>query len=136
MTLWTRIRVFIRWLGLLWQAASRPEIAALEVPPASESGSVLDQVAAIAALENSALGRAAKQAVQQIEASPELQRAAVVEPRVSCCPRCGQIPTGDRRLEEARECALELLGEQPGKISELNFALEYFHFINKNLKGG
>ena len=97
-------RKMYRWFALMWMVATR--------------------------LTLTKVGKAAKQAVMEINAAAHLRQAAKMEPMVSYCRVCGQLPTGNRLMEEARERAIEILGETP-KMSELNFALEYFHYISR-----
>ena len=73
---------------------------------------------------------AAKKAVLAVKRDHHLQRASVDEPNVSYCPRCGQTPKNDRRLETARELALSYLPTPP-PIHRLNLALELAYWIHK-----
>ncbi len=77
------------------------------------------------------LWRAADCAVMHVMQHHELQKACKNEEWTSFCPRCGQMPDGDRRMEEAREF---FLAEWPGAIpkrSELDFALAWAYFRRK-----
>ena len=77
------------------------------------------------------LWRAADRAVLQVMQHHELQKACKNEERTTFCPRCGQMPDGDRRMEEAREFVLaEWRGANP-KRSELDFALAWAYFRRK-----
>lgn len=77
------------------------------------------------------LWRAADRAALQVMAHHELQKACKNEERTTFCPRCGQMPDGDRRMEEAREFFLaEWRGVIP-KRSELDFALGWAYFRRK-----
>ncbi len=75
--------------------------------------------------------RAADRAVVQVMRDHELQKACKNQEMTSFCPRCGQMPDGDRRMEEARE---KFLAAWPGAIprrSELDFALAWAYFQRK-----
>lgn len=75
--------------------------------------------------------RAADSAVLQVLQSEHLQRAAKMSETTSFCPRCGQLPDGDRRMEEARELfASKWRGTLP-KRSELDFAIAWAYFRRK-----
>ena len=75
--------------------------------------------------------RAADSAALHVLQSEELQRAAKISETTSFCPRCGQLPDGDRRMDEAREIfALKWRGALP-KRSELDFALAWAYFRRK-----
>jgi len=50
---------------------------------------------------------------------------------VTFCPRCGQIPDGDRRMEEARERFFARWKGAAPKRSELDFALAWAYFRRK-----
>ena len=77
------------------------------------------------------LWRATDRAVLQVMAHHELQKACKNEERTTFCPRCGQTPDGDRRMEEAREIFVaDWLGMIP-KRSELDFALAWAYFRRK-----
>ena len=85
-------------------------------------------------LWTSPLWRLADKAVKTVAASRELQAAAAVEPVIAYCPRCGQCPDGDRRMEEARHIVHELLkGTQPNR-AELDFALAWAYWKHKKLR--
>ena len=88
---------------------------------------------AVFRLWNSPVWSAARRAVKGVAEDRALHAAAQAEPNVSYCPRCGQLPDGDRRFEEARELALARLwrGEQP-KRRDLDFALA-FHYWSSRL---
>lgn len=84
-----------------------------------------------ARLLDTPLWRAADRAVLQVMAHHELQKACGNEERTTFCPRCGQMPDGDRRMEEAREIFLaEWRDAIPGR-SELDFALAWAYFRRK-----
>jgi hypothetical protein len=75
--------------------------------------------------------RVADRAVLQVMQHQQLQQAARIEETISFCPRCGQHPEGDRRMEEAREAFFaEWKGSAP-KRSELDFALAWAYFRRK-----
>ena len=77
------------------------------------------------------LWRAAERAVLRVMQDHELQKACKNEDRTSFCPRCGQIPDGDRRMEEARESFLAEWRSAIPKRSELDFALAWAYFRRK-----
>jgi len=69
--------------------------------------------------------------VIQVVRHHQLHKACQGEEQTSFCPRCGQLPDGDRRMEEAREIFLaEWRGAMP-KRSELDFALAWAYFRRK-----
>jgi len=82
-------------------------------------------------LTDSPLWREADRAVQRVMAHHELQKASGNQELLSFCPRCGQLPDGDRRMEEARELFLEKWPALPPKRSELDFALAWAYFKRK-----
>ncbi len=75
--------------------------------------------------------RAADRAVLQVMQNHELQNACKNEEWTSFCPRCGQMPDGDRRMEEARELFLAAWKGTPPKRSELDFGLAWAYFRRK-----
>lgn len=77
------------------------------------------------------LWRAADRAVMQVMQHHELQKACKNEERITYCPRCGQMPDGDRRMEEARETFLADWGGAIPRRSELDFALAWAYFRRK-----
>jgi hypothetical protein len=79
-------------------------------------------------LLDSPLWRAADGAVMRVMLHHELHKACKNEEMVSFCPRCGQMPDGDRRMEEAREHFLEVWNGDAPKRSELDFALAWAYF--------
>ncbi len=79
---------------------------------------------------NTAVWAAAEKAVQAVQEHRELQSASKVQEQVRYCPSCGQIPDGDRRMDHARQLALELLAEQPRR-SELDFAISFYVWRSK-----
>lgn len=78
------------------------------------------------------LGWAAGQAVSTVMAQREINYAAQLEPEVSYCFACGQVPDGDRRMDHARRIALEILAPrvQP-KRYELDAALAIEYLVRK-----
>jgi hypothetical protein len=85
----------------------------------------------LARLLDTRLWRVADGAVVQVMQRHELHKACKNEELTSFCPRCGQMPDGDRRMEEARENFLaKWRGETP-KRSELDFALAWAYFRRK-----
>ena len=82
-------------------------------------------------LLDSPLWRVADGAVVQVMQHHELHKACKNEERTSFCPRCGQMPDGDRRMEEARENFLALWNGDTPKRSELDFALAWAYFRRK-----
>lgn len=77
------------------------------------------------------LWRVADCAVVQVMQHHELHKACKNEERTSFCPRCGQMPDGDRRMEEARENFFAMWPGDPPKRSELDFALAWAYFRRK-----
>lgn len=77
------------------------------------------------------LWRAAERAAVQVMQDHALQKACGNEERTSFCPRCGQMPDGDRRMEEARELFLAAWKGIRPKRSELDFALAWAYFRHK-----
>jgi hypothetical protein len=77
------------------------------------------------------LWHVANRAVVQVMLHHELHKACKNEELVSFCPRCGQLPDGDRRMEEAREHFLEIWNGDAPKRSELDFALAWAYFRRK-----
>ncbi len=76
--------------------------------------------------------RAADHAVAAVMECGEVQRAVRFEERTAFCPRCGQIPDGDRRMDEARDVfeAIWKPRELPRR-HELDFALACAYFRRK-----
>jgi len=77
------------------------------------------------------LWRVADRAVAQVMQNHELQKACKNEEQISFCPRCGQMPDGDRRVEEAREFFLATWKGTRPRRSELDFALAWAYFRRK-----
>ena len=77
------------------------------------------------------LWRVADRAVLQVVRDHELQKAYKNEEMTSYCPRCGQMPDGDRRMEEAREKFSATWNGARPKRSELDFALAWAYFRRK-----
>ena len=77
------------------------------------------------------LWRAADRAVAAVMQHHELHKACRNEERTSFCPRCGQMPDGDRRMEEAREFFLAAWKGDLPRRSELDFALAWAYFRRK-----
>ena len=73
----------------------------------------------------------AARAVEEVLRHDGLQQAAAAQDCVTFCPRCGQIPDGDRRMEEARERFFAGWKGEPPKRSELDFALAWEYFRRK-----
>lgn len=72
----------------------------------------------------------ARNAVKTVMADRNLTNAAQSEPYTSFCPRCGQIPDGDRRMEEAREIALSIL-KKDVKRRDLDLALAFHYWFER-----
>lgn len=85
----------------------------------------------LARLLDTPLWRVADRAVLQVMQHHELHKACRNEERTSFCPRCGQMPDGDRRMEEAREFFLAMWQGAIPKRSELDFALAWAYFRRK-----
>lgn len=81
-------------------------------------------------LFRSPLWPAVKDAVAQIAAHIPLQAAAAVEDTLAYCPRCGQRPDGDRRMEEARLLVIETIGHKPRR-SDLDFLLSLAYWLKR-----
>lgn len=70
---------------------------------------------------------AAWRAVQHTESNDAIQAAAEREDMITYCPRCGQRPVNDRRMDEARELATTELvshGHMPRR-SDIDYALAW-----------
>lgn len=77
--------------------------------------------------------RTAGHAAAAVMECGDAQRAARFEERTTYCPRCGQIPDGDRRMDEAREVFQAIWGTRPPpKRSEVDFALAWAYFRRKS----
>lgn len=76
------------------------------------------------------LWAAAKRAVDQVAGMRDLNEAAKREPMISFCPRCGQTPDGDRRLEEARELVMNSGIQAPR--ADVDFAILAHYWLRKN----
>jgi hypothetical protein len=74
---------------------------------------------------------AAGKAVLKVIYDIEINKIAQDHPMTVFCPRCGQLPDGDRRYEEARELAISYLSTVP-KRSDLDFALAWQFWRLKN----
>jgi len=92
--------------------------------------STTDQLIAWQRISKTELWTAAKQAVDQIAGMRELNDAAQNEEMTSFCPRCGQTPDGDRRLEEARELLMKT-GIQAAR-SDVDFVILAHYWLKKN----
>lgn len=77
------------------------------------------------------LWRVADRAVVQVMCDHELQKTCKNEEHTSYCPRCGQMPDGDRRMEEARELFFKMWKGDIPKRSELDVALAWAYFRRK-----
>ena len=88
-------------------------------------------------LRNSRLWRVTREAVERVRKHEHIQKAAEIEEITAFCPRCGQIPDGDRRMEAAREIAVELMkaaGYKRLRRSHLDFAIVYHFWAGKEDK--
>lgn len=83
-------------------------------------------------LAKSPVWKAAKAAVRAVRDDEPLQGVAVHEEKTSFCPRCGQVPDGDRRMDEARERALAQLPDAVLHRSDLDFAIAWHYWRTKN----
>lgn len=81
-------------------------------------------------LYKSPLWSIARKAVNSIIENTPIQNASDIESAIAYCPRCGQVPTDDRRMEEARELCISKLGYIP-KRHELDFILNWHYFRSK-----
>jgi len=85
-------------------------------------------------LLNSPVWRLADEAVLTVIKTRELQHASGIDPVLKFCPRCGQIPDGDRRMEEAREIlAAVWRGKKRLRRSDQDFAIAWAYFKRKPL---
>jgi hypothetical protein len=84
----------------------------------------------IAELASTDLWEESRKAVYVILADKSLTIAAKDAPYVSYCARCGQLPAGDRRFEEARELVVDALKEQPSRV-DLDLALQWHYWRYK-----
>jgi hypothetical protein len=75
--------------------------------------------------------RAAKEAVQAVSADIPLNSVSGREERTVFCPRCGQLPDGDRRMDEARIKVLSLLDGASAKRSEIDAAISLNYWMVK-----
>lgn len=91
---------------------------------------LLKIVARLWGLRESRTWVAANSAVKAVMADRHLMNAAQGEPYTSFCPRCGQIPDGDRRMEEAREIALSIL-KKDVKRRDLDLALTFHYWFER-----
>jgi hypothetical protein len=82
-------------------------------------------------LKTTPLWRVADSAVVHGMQHHELYKACKNAERTSFCPRCGQMPDGARRMEEARENFLAMWNGAAPKRSELDFALAWSYFRRK-----
>jgi hypothetical protein len=73
---------------------------------------------------HSELFQIARQSVEEISSNVHLREAAGREERTRFCPRCGQIPDGDRRMDEARERFLQdWKGSSPKRSEDFGLLL-------------
>lgn len=78
-------------------------------------------------LRDSLVWTTAEQAVKAVMNDRALNAAAQAEAHISFCPRCGQRPDGDRRMEEAREMVMTALNGLEVNRRDVDFALA-FHY--------
>jgi len=83
-------------------------------------------------LEGTEVWWAAGAAVRQVAKDKRLSTTSRYHPTTSFCPRCGQLPDGDRRFEEAREQAMKLLTNQPPR-HHLDAALALHYYLLRNI---
>jgi hypothetical protein len=79
-------------------------------------------------LRSSPVWKAAKEAVEEVRKETRLNEAASRESRITFCPRCGQRPSGDRRFEEARERAVQKLGDLNFRRRDLDYAISWHYW--------
>lgn len=91
---------------------------------------LLKIVARLWGLRESRTWVAANSAVKAVMSDRRLFSAAQTEPHISFCPRCGQIPDGDRRMEEAREIAISIL-KKDVKRRDLDLALAFHYWFER-----
>jgi hypothetical protein len=75
---------------------------------------------------------AARISVNNVMAHTMLNEVSKTDPLLRFCPRCGQIPQGDRRMQDAREQVFKILGEIEVKLSDVDFAMMWHLWRNKN----
>lgn len=96
----------------------------------SESQEAINRLLAWHQIARTPLWEAAENAVAQVWNNKALQDAATTESEISFCPRCGQVPDGDRRMEEARE--LVIAKGIIARRSDLDFAINAHFWMKKN----
>jgi hypothetical protein len=87
-------------------------------------------IRAIWRLEGTDLWWASQRAVKSVVSDHKLNGVATTDPKTSFCPRCGQLPDGDRRFEEARERTISQLPTPP-KRAELDCSIALNYFLHK-----
>jgi hypothetical protein len=81
-------------------------------------------------LTSSVLWSEAEKAVSQVMEHRPVNTIAQTHERTAFCPRCGQIPDGDRRMDEAR--AILEQWTYGFKRAEVDFALAFHYYVRKN----
>ena len=74
----------------------------------------------------------AKNAVREVARDQALQLAAATSTTLPFCPRCGQRPDGDRRMDEARERVMSQVSGYAIKRSDLDLLLSWHYWRLKN----
>ena len=82
---------------------------------------------------------ASRKSVNVVNSYTLLNEVSQSEPHIPFCPRCGQIPSGDRRMQEAREFTVDILRRSNPqfvpKLSDMDFAIMWHLWRTKNVKG-
>ena len=73
----------------------------------------------------------ANKAVKAVREDRQLNLVALTEDRLVFCTRCGQIPDGDRRMDEAREKVMNLLNGESHTRSQIDAALALNYLLVK-----
>jgi hypothetical protein len=124
----TRLQIILKHIKAifisLWMIACIIWAKLCEIPP------FLKILRRLWGLRESRTWVAANSAVKAVMADRNLTNAAQGEPYTSFCPRCGQIPDGDRRMEEAREIALSVL-KKDVKRRDLDLALAFHYWFER-----
>lgn len=118
-TRWLIVRLRLRtfWYSLKVFAAAFWRVLRIAIP----------SIIRLAPLLFSETWLSASWAVLTVIRDKKLNNQSDIESKVSFCPRCGQCPQDDRRLEEARELAIFRLNQkkEPFKLRDLNLSLEW-----------
>jgi len=80
-------------------------------------------------LMDSGLWILASKATAKVREDRLLNAVAVTEDRLVFCSRCGQIPDGDRRMDEARQKLMDLVPIDTYSRSEVDAALALSYLL-------